>query len=69
MANQEAEPLRLLTAAEVASLLQVPTQAVYRMAEWGELPFVRVGKRRLRFDPAALSAWIQQQKEKEGAAA
>lgn len=51
----------LLTADQVAEWLRLSKKAVYSMAERGEIPtqcIVRIGPRRLRFDAAAMRAWI-----------
>jgi excisionase family DNA binding protein len=49
----------LLTAAEVAELLKVPLKSVYRLVDEGDLPAVRVGPRRLRFDPEVIEELIR----------
>ena len=47
----------LLTAQQVAVLLQVPKARVYGLVRLGLLPGVRVG-RQVRFSPDALREWI-----------
>lgn len=42
--------VRLLTAKELAAALQLNEQTVYRLARSGEIPFVRIGKKAIRFD-------------------
>lgn len=42
--------IRLLTAKELAAALQLNEQTVYRLARSGEIPFVRIGKKAIRFD-------------------
>lgn len=42
--------VRLLTAKELAAALQLNAQTVYRLARSGEIPFVRIGKKAIRFD-------------------
>ncbi|MBY0276093.1 helix-turn-helix domain-containing protein [Candidatus Binatia bacterium] len=49
---------RLLTIAEVATLVRTSKQAAYRLAREGKLPVVRLG-RNLRVDPAVLRGWIE----------
>jgi excisionase family DNA binding protein len=49
---------KLLTAAEVAELLSVPTSWVYAEARAGRLPHLRVGRYR-RFREAAIVEWIK----------
>jgi excisionase family DNA binding protein len=48
---------RLLTAAEVAKLLNVPVSWVRESTRSGAMPCVRLG-RYVRFDPADVEAWI-----------
>ncbi len=50
--------MRLLTAKEVAPILQVKTARVYELARERAIPSVRIGERQLRFDEAALRNWI-----------
>jgi len=49
---------RLLTATDVAELLRITEDAVYRLTRQKVLPSVRIG-RLIRFDEHALEAWIQ----------
>lgn len=53
-------PQRLLRAADVAELLGVPKARVYALAREGRFPgAVRIG-RGVRFEPAAVQAWLRQ---------
>jgi excisionase family DNA binding protein len=52
---------KLLTADEVASMLRVPKSWVYRACRSGAIPAVRCG-RYVRFDPADIERWIDEQK-------
>jgi excisionase family DNA binding protein len=47
----------LLTVREVAARLSVSTATVYKLAERGELPHVRVSNA-LRFEPAELASFV-----------
>ena len=47
----------LWTAREVATYLRASISWVYKAAERGELPCIRLGAM-LRFDPAAIRAWL-----------
>lgn len=47
----------LWTAREVAKHLRASVSWVYKAAERGELPCIRLGAM-LRFDPAAIRAWL-----------
>ncbi len=42
--------IRLLTAKELGAALQLNEQTVYRLARSGQIPFVRIGKKAIRFD-------------------
>jgi len=52
----------LMTVAQAAALLSVPTSWIYAHAESGELPSFRVGKYR-RFDRAELITWLRAQRQ------
>ena len=56
------EPL-LLTAREAARLLSVCERTLWGLTDRGDLPAVRIG-RVVRYDPADLRRWIEQQKQK-----
>ena len=47
----------LWTVRDVARLLKASTSWVYKAAEKGELPCIRIGAM-LRFEPAAIRAWL-----------
>jgi len=49
---------QLLTAEQVAAQLALPAPRVYEMARQGALPFVRIGKKLVRFEQSAISSWI-----------
>jgi excisionase family DNA binding protein len=48
-----------LTPADVAALLQIDRETVYRMARRGELPAFKVSSR-WRFLPSHLQRWMEQ---------
>lgn len=50
--------MKLLTAKEVAEALKVSTNAVYRWAREGKLACVVLAGRAVRFDEAAVAAFI-----------
>jgi excisionase family DNA binding protein len=55
------EPIeRPLTPEDVAALLRIDRETVYRMARRGELPAFKVS-RRWRFLPSHLQRWMEQQ--------
>jgi excisionase family DNA binding protein len=53
---------QLLTLTEVATLLKLNERTIRRMISTRRLPCVRIG-RQLRFDPEALSRWLQAREE------
>ena len=55
----------LLTVKEVASLLRVSAQTLYKMLEQGDIPAVKVGSQ-WRFDREKIKAWIEQQARESG---
>jgi excisionase family DNA binding protein len=50
---------RLLTADDVAAILDVPRSLVYALVRRGELPAIRVGERYVRFRAEAIERWIE----------
>lgn len=50
----------LLTVKEVAALLRVSTQTLYKMLEQGQIPAVKVGSQ-WRFDGDKIKTWIESQ--------
>jgi excisionase family DNA binding protein len=50
--------IQLVRAREVAKALALSERSVLRLAAQGDLPHVRVG-RSVRFDPAAVEAWLR----------
>ena len=57
---------RLLTAREAGAYLGFKSHWPVRELAWrGELPVVRIGKRRVMFDIRDLDEWIEKQKTRE----
>jgi excisionase family DNA binding protein len=56
-ALDELQPDRLLTPEDVADLLQVDRETIYRMARRGELPAIKVA-RHWRFRAERLDRWL-----------
>ena len=48
----------LWTVQECAEFLGLSKCGVYRLVEAGEVPFVRLGARTLRFVPSRIRAWV-----------
>jgi excisionase family DNA binding protein len=55
----------LLTVKEVAAMLRVSAQTLYKMLEQGEIPAVKVGSQ-WRFDREKIRSWIEDRGNKGG---
>lgn len=51
---------RAITAAELATLLAVQPDMIYKQARKGGIPHIRIGTA-VRFDPKVILEWLQQQ--------
>ena len=49
----------LLTYADLASLTQIPRATLRMMVLRGQVPHLRLGPRTVRFDPRAVTAWLE----------
>jgi excisionase family DNA binding protein len=50
---------RLLTTSEMARILNMVPRSVRQLVERNEIPFIRVNRWHLRFDPDAIDAWLK----------
>ncbi len=50
---------KVLRATELATLLEVTPQHIYKLASSGRMPSIRVA-RAIRFDPQQVANWLQQ---------
>jgi excisionase family DNA binding protein len=57
--------MQLISAAELAKRLSVPTVTVYAWARRGQIPFYKVGKC-VRFDEAEIQVWLSNYKKGPG---
>lgn len=64
MSETKLEDMTLLKVRDAACLLGLTQVAVYKAVERGEIPVVRLGKRRLRFKASALRAFIDEREMK-----
>lgn len=55
---------RLRKASDIAEILGVSEKMVYRWAETGHLPCVKISPRCLRFDPAEIREWLDSRKRR-----
>ncbi len=51
--------MRMLTAREVAALLNLPVARVYELTRQKAIPVVRLGPRQLRYELDQLTAWAK----------
>jgi len=49
-----------LTRREVSDLLHIPLRSLDYLVRRGEIPFSRIGKRSVRFDPERVQQWFEQ---------
>lgn len=54
---------KFLSTAEVAKLIGVSSQVVLKWARLGKIPVLRLGKRVLRFEAAAIEAWLKKNEQ------
>jgi excisionase family DNA binding protein len=58
---------QLLTAEDIAVLLNTKLQRVWTLARENDLPCIRLGKRQMRFDRQAVEQFIRSGGSKDGA--
>ena len=54
----------VLTADEVAEILRLSRRKINQLVAADEIPFVRIGKRRIRFSREAIMKWFAEQNSK-----
>jgi excisionase family DNA binding protein len=59
------EPSKRLLSISEAGAITLGSWFIRRLIYSGELPYLRVGKRRIAIDPDDLEAYIQRKKQKE----
>jgi excisionase family DNA binding protein len=52
---------RILTPDDVAEILRVSRRKINQLVAAGEIPFVRIGKRRIRFNREAVVKWFREE--------
>ncbi len=63
--GNDGELTTLLTLKEVANLLRLSPQTVYKMLDGGEIPAIKVGSQ-WRFDPKEIQTWLAGQRTEPG---
>ena len=58
--NTELKTERLLTRRELAEYLSVSENSVDRYVKYDRLPFIRLGKRSIRFRRGSVDLWIEE---------
>ena len=58
-------PEPLITPDELARRLNVSRVWVYRLANDGRLPSIRVGDKILRFDPGEIRSWLEEHRSRK----
>lgn len=61
--NDASDDVLLIDAGKAANMLSISKRSLWSMAQTGELPSVRFG-RRVLFDPADLKAWVARKKQR-----
>jgi excisionase family DNA binding protein len=51
----------ILTPNEVAEVLRVSRRKINQLVAEGQIPFIRIGKRRIRFKREAIMKWFREQ--------
>src|SRR5574341_174349 len=64
MTRSQRKLSRMLTAAEVASYLRLHVMTVYRMAQLGELPSLRIGQQ-WRFQRDHIDGWLRKHSQRQ----
>jgi excisionase family DNA binding protein len=60
--NDPATADRLLTVDELAAYLGLTRPALRQMIHRRQIPFIRLGERRIRFDLTDIDAWLAEQR-------
>jgi excisionase family DNA binding protein len=51
---------RLLKTTDLAKILNMDVRSVRQLVERNEIPFIRVNRWHLRFDPDAIDTWLEE---------
>lgn len=51
---------KLLKVSDVADFLGFSAQGIYALVWKNQIPVVRISRRAIRFDPAAIAAWLRE---------
>jgi excisionase family DNA binding protein len=62
--TEKADSRRYLNTAEAADYLGISKGTLYNLMSAGNIPLVRIGARRIRFDRADLDRWMERHKER-----
>ena len=56
---------RLLTAQEVAQIINASDKSIYKMALRGEIPCIRIAAKIVRFDQGDIEKWLESKKQND----
>jgi len=62
--TETADTRRYLSIEETAKYLGISKNTLYKFMSAGNIPLVRLGARRIRFDKADLDRWMERHKER-----
>lgn len=51
--------MTLLTYDDLAQVLELPRSTLYTLVHRGQIPFIRISKRIVRFDEEAIRNWLE----------
>jgi excisionase family DNA binding protein len=55
----------ILKKEDVAKMFKLPKSAIDRMVTYGQIPFIRMGKRSVRFSRDRLEKWLEERENVE----
>ena len=53
---------KYLTRSEIAEMLRMSVPSVNYLTKTKQIPFIRIGKRAIRFDPDEITEWMETRK-------
>jgi len=53
--------VRLVSARQAAEMLGIRLARLYELTRQKKIPFIRFGKKQLRYDPEMLKEWVEQE--------
>lgn len=53
----------LLTTAQIAEWLGIDERTIYRLCRLNQIPYIRLGRRSIRFDGEAIQNWLKRRQQ------